>query len=85
MNEQIQAIKEFERYLQPLRVIYSWNSLKCFRKQQKSDENQIDIQIYDTSFNLRTYLVRQRQILHGHECKKFRYLPKVTLIFFNKI
>ncbi len=73
MNEQINAIKEFESYLMPLRLVYS-KTLKselCDTGETNFDK---------TNFNLRTYLQRQRLLLHGHEGKKLKYIPKVGSI-----
>ena len=71
MNEQINAIKEFESYLMPLRLVYS----KTFESDlfDTGETNK-------TNFNLRTYLQRQRLLLHGYEGKKLKYIPKVGSI-----
>ena len=75
MNEQINAIKEFESFLMPLRLVYS----KTFESElglSETGETNSD----KTNFNLRTYLQRQRLLLHGYEGKKLKYIPKVGSI-----
>ncbi len=69
MNEQIEAIKDFENYLIPLRTIYSLNLLE--------ENNEELFKIERTTFNLRTFLHRQKLFLHGNEYKKLKYIPKV--------
>lgn len=71
MLGQINAIKEFENYMKPLRIIYSQHILL--------NQNEINGNL-DYSFNLRTFLHRQRLVLHGYESKKLKYLPKIVYV-----
>ncbi len=80
MTEQIKAIKDFENYLKPMRVIYVDNLFLPQSYKFKTGENDNIISTYEKSFNLRTFLSRQRNILHGVECKRLKYIPKVIEI-----
>ena len=79
MQEQIDAIRDFENYLKPLRLIYVENFFLPLKLQTQTGENSI-VSTYEKSFNLRTFLSRQRNILHGFESKKLKYIPKVNRI-----
>jgi hypothetical protein len=70
MNEQIEAIKEFENFLIPLRIVYSLST----QYQNKGNNS-------ESSFSLRTFLHRQKLLLHGYESKMLKYIPKVKLNF----
>ena len=79
MNEQINAIRDFENYLKPLRVIYVENFYSPQKQSTLPGESEnAAVSIYEKSFNLRTFLSRQRSILHGFESKKLKYIPKVN-------
>lgn len=72
MQQQINAVKEFEAYLRPLRVVYSQN---YFSNNYTNSDGAIS---HDNYFSLGTFLHRQKLILHGSEGKKLKYIPKVN-------
>lgn len=77
MNDQIQAVKDFESFIKPMRIVYSKTvptSLDQLANQTSSLNNLV---IYSTSFNLNTFLHRQKLFLHGYERKNLKYIPKV--------
>lgn len=77
MVEQIEAIKQFESYLRPLHTVYTENALDNYN--QENSETSFTNQL---NFNLRTFLHRQRLLLHGRESKKLKYIPKVNVFFY---
>lgn len=93
MNDQIQAVRDFENYLAPLRVIYSnVNTFNTLPKITSSKDDQANgasnnhnsnnnsnANTLGTmgSFNLHMFLIRQRLFLHGKERNKLKYIPKV--------
>lgn len=79
MNDQIQAVKDFEHFLRPLRIIYSKTApvLNELTSQSPNTEVLKNLIIYSTGFNLNTFLHRQKLFLHGNEQKKLKYIPKV--------
>lgn len=80
MNEQIQAARDFENYLKPMRIIYSKTvptSLDQIANQQSTLDNLV---IYSMSFNLNSFLHRQRLFLHGYERKNLKYIPKIVFV-----
>ena len=89
MNEQIEAIKKFEQYLVPLRIVFP-RSFNNFSSQINSIKQSADksfnankqrSESVNVTFNLSTFLYRQKIILHGYERKKLKYIPKVCLNF----
>ncbi len=78
MTEQINAVRDFENYLKPLRIIYVDNFYLPQKQSTRTGESDNAVSIYDKSFNLRIFLSRQRSILHGFESKKLKYIPKVS-------
>jgi protein tyrosine phosphatase domain-containing protein 1 len=94
MNEQIQVIKQFEKHLIPLRIVYSEAaSESTFINDTLFDSNnnnnnetstkptnqttQSQKQNFSFYFTLNKFLHRQKQILHGRESRKLKYIPKV--------
>lgn len=80
MNEQIQAARDFENYLKPMRIVYSKTvptSLDQIANQQSTLNNLV---IYSMSFNLHSFLHRQRLFLHGYERKNLKYIPKIVFV-----
>lgn len=92
MDEQIQIVKDFERNLMPLRIIYSEAASKnpLFNDtltNNNNNDNEIDskntkllkpIRKLNFYFTINQFLHRQKQILHGKEARKLKYIPKVT-------
>ena len=89
MQQQIDTAKEFEKYLIPLRVVY----FDVYEKNKTNNDatssrlgvssSRISLSTNgtfscDCSFNLGTFLHRQKLILHGKEAKKLKYIPKVN-------
>ncbi|CAF0712023.1 unnamed protein product [Brachionus calyciflorus] len=73
MKDQIKAVKDFENYLKPLRIVFF---------QPKSDLSEsLNLESGESnkysSFSLQTFLIRQRLIFHGNERKKFKNIPKI--------
>ena len=72
MQVQIDGIKEFEKYLKPLRIVYSYS---IFDKNLETGEfNE------SSNFDLRTFLNRQGLLLHGYESIRLKYIPKVLFM-----
>ncbi|KAL3851685.1 hypothetical protein ACJMK2_015412 [Sinanodonta woodiana] len=66
---QIEVIEDFEKYLQPFRIVFASRRITDEPNQWKKDSHE---------FSLQQFLNRQRQILHGYEARKLKYLPKVV-------
>jgi hypothetical protein len=89
MKDQIGAIKEFENYLMPLRIIYSKVAFDSLQQKLSAMSNTSRMKDYkdyleskfDASFTLSIFLNRQRLLLHGAERKMLKYLPKVRKAF----
>ena len=82
MNDQIASMISFEKYLNPLWIIFP-RVLKTYELVQSvnanGDVNKKEAnEIQNISFNLSTFLNRQKLILHGVERKKLKYIPKVS-------
>ena len=82
MNEQIDAIKLFENFMIPLRTIYPRALTTKNATEIASLNGDVNKQRNMSTFNLSTFLNRQKLVLHGVERKKLKYIPKV--IFFPK-
>ena len=80
MNQQIITTKDFESYLMPMRIIYYDVYDKLSKLNLEYLNEQTISKLHNSSFNLSTFLSRKRIILHGKERKKFKYLPKVSII-----
>ncbi len=81
MNEQINSMMSFEKYINPLRTIFP-RALEANDRVQSSIpngdvDNKEANETQNLSFNLNTFLYRQKLVLHGVERKKLKYIPKV--------
>lgn len=72
MQMQIEGIKEFEKYLKPLRIVYSYSIFD--KTLETGDYNE------SANFDLRTFLNRQSLLLHGYESVRLKYIPKVLYV-----
>ncbi len=73
MQQQIDAIKDFEAYLRPLRIVYSDSLFTTTLSGPGATST-------NSNFSLRTFLHRQKLMLHGYEGKKLKYIPKIIFI-----
>jgi protein tyrosine phosphatase domain-containing protein 1 len=87
MNEQIDAMINFEKYIIPLWTVFP-RALKLNNNNNNNldkssningdvNNNESKYETQNSSFNLNTFLYRQKLILHGVERKKLKYIPKV--------
>ena len=84
MNDQIQAVKDFETYLKPLRVVY-FEPNDYIIDSLNLESGASNTRSNSASFSLNTFLHRQRYILHGYERKQLKYIPKVSSIISYKL
>ncbi|KAK3580159.1 hypothetical protein CHS0354_030274 [Potamilus streckersoni] len=66
---QIEVIEDFEKYLQPFRIVFASRHILDEPNHRKKGSHE---------FSLQQFLNRQKQILHGYEARKLKYLPKVV-------
>ena len=92
MNDQINAARDFERFLAPMRIIFAKASIKTLPKKFYLDEEEdgqqdtvdkssaaslSDEACQNSTFTLNAFLNRQKYLLHGKELKRLRYTPKI--------
>ena len=91
MSDQIIAARNFERFLQPVRVVFAKDSIKTLSKKfyLEDDEDTVEKSITssaaslnddtysNSTFTLNAFLNRQKYLLHGKELKKLKYIPKI--------
>lgn len=96
METQIQAVKDFENFLRPLRIIYPQSSFHLnlinsvyyndtddslsTDQNEQARVNQLVESTFKNGFNLNTFLMRQRFLLHGYERKTLKYVPKIVFV-----
>ena len=93
MNEQIDAMINFEKYIIPLWTVFPRaHKLNNNNNLDKSsningdvNNNESKNKTQNSSFNLNTFLYRQKLILHGVERKRLKYIPKVkNFLYYRK-
>jgi hypothetical protein len=91
MSSQIEAVKRFDRYLRPLRIVYPYSAFTL--KADFFEDDTITVSSstsgqdktggasttgsIKSGFSLPTFLYRQKLILHGAESRTLRYIPKI--------
>jgi hypothetical protein len=91
MNNQIELVHRFERYLRPLRIIYPFSAFRLttlnFEEEDSTsvasnDMSRVPTGALKSDFSLHTFLFRQKLVLHGAESRTLRYIPKVKKRYF---